>query len=79
MSLKISHRIEGMQASPIRKLIPYADDAKKRGIHVYHLNIGQPDIETPRYIIDGMKNYKDKVLRYGPSNGLEELREEISK
>ncbi len=79
MSLKISKRIEGMQASPIRKLIPFADEAKKRGIHVYHLNIGQPDIETPKYIIEGMKNYKDKVLRYGPSNGLEELRKEISR
>ena len=79
MSLNISNRIQGMQASPIRKLIPYADEAKKRGIHVYHLNIGQPDIETPRYIIEGMKNYKDKVLRYGPSNGLEALRVEISR
>ncbi|MCK4544548.1 pyridoxal phosphate-dependent aminotransferase [candidate division WOR-3 bacterium] len=79
MTLNISNRVSKMQASPIRKLIPYAENAKKRGVHVYHLNIGQPDIETPHCIIDGIKNYKSNVLRYGPSNGLESLREEISK
>ncbi len=79
MTLNISNRVSKMQASPIRKLIPYAENAKKRGIHVYHLNIGQPDIETPHCIIDGIKNYESNVLRYGPSNGLESLREEISK
>jgi len=78
MTLNISNRVSKMQASPIRKLMPYAENAKKRGVHVYHLNIGQPDIETPRCIIDGIKNYKSNVLRYGPSNGLESLREEIS-
>lgn len=79
MTLNISNRVSKMQESPIRKLIPYAENAKRRGVHVYHLNIGQPDIETPHCIIDGIKNYKSNVLRYGPSNGLESLREEISK
>ncbi len=59
-----------MQASPIRKLMPYADRAKKNGISVYHLNIGQPDIETPPEFWDAVKNYSDKVLAYGHSQGL---------
>lgn len=63
-----------MPPSPIRKLIPYADEAKKRGIKVYHLNIGQPDIETPKEIHDAIRNYEEKVLGYGPSGGLAELR-----
>ena len=63
-----------MLPSPIRKLIPYADEAKKRGIKVYHLNIGQPDIETPKEIHEAIRNYEEKVLGYGPSGGLAELR-----
>ena len=50
--MKISKRINDMQASPIRKLIPFAEKAKKRGINVLHLNIGQPDIETPKIYFD---------------------------
>lgn len=67
---KLSRRGEEVQASPIRKLMPYADRAKKNGISVYHLNIGQPDIETPPEFWDAVKNYSDKVLAYGHSQGL---------
>ncbi len=58
-----------MPASPIRRLTPFADDAKKRGVHVYHLNIGQPDIETPPEMRDRLKAIQEKVLAYSPSNG----------
>ncbi len=74
----ISNRGSNMPASPIRRLIPFADEAKKRGIQVYHLNIGQPDIPTPDMIYEAMKNYKEDVLAYGPSQGLLRLRETIS-
>jgi len=67
---KISKRGEGVQASPIRKLVPYSDKAKKRGISVYHLNIGQPDIETPPEFWSAVKSYSEKVLAYGHSQGL---------
>lgn len=67
---QLSRRAEEVQASPIRKLVPYADEAKRRGIHVYHLNIGQPDIETPPEFWDAVKNYSQKVLAYGHSQGL---------
>lgn len=59
-----------MQESPIRKLVPFADSAKQRGIHVYHLNIGQPDIETPPEFWNAVNNYSEKVLAYGHSQGL---------
>lgn len=58
-----------MPASPIRRLVPLADAAKKRGIHIYHLNIGQPDIETPLCMRAGLGNIKDQVLAYTPSAG----------
>lgn len=61
-------------ASPIRKLVPYANAAKARGIKVYHLNIGQPDIETPAEMWASIKNYDEKVLAYGDSAGLIEFR-----
>ena len=63
-----------MPASPIRKLAPYAEQAKKNGIHIYHLNIGQPDIETPYQFWDAIKKIDRKVLEYSPSNGYEEVR-----
>jgi len=63
-----------MPASPIRKLAPYAEQAKKNGVHIYHLNIGQPDIETPHQFWDAIKNIDRKVLEYSPSNGFEEVR-----
>lgn len=67
---RLSQRATEIQASPIRKLVPYAEEAKRRGIHVYHLNIGQPDIETPPEFWDAVKNYTQKVLAYGHSQGL---------
>ncbi|MBN2830159.1 MAG: pyridoxal phosphate-dependent aminotransferase [Candidatus Cloacimonetes bacterium] len=77
--MKISERVQMMQASPIRKLMPYANSAKEKGIHVYHLNIGQPDIETPKEMIDVYHNFSEKVLAYGPSQGLECYRENLVK
>lgn len=67
-----------MPASPIRKLVPYADGAKKKGTKVYHLNIGQPDIETPAQFWDKLKNLDIKVLEYCPSNGIASYREKFS-
>jgi len=66
-----------MPASPIRKLYPFSEAAKRRGIHVFHLNIGQPDIPTPKPIRDAIRNYSDPVLSYGPSQGLEEMRKSL--
>lgn len=63
-----------MPASPIRKLAPFAEQAKKNGINIYHLNIGQPDIETPHQFWEAIKNIDRKVLEYSPSNGFEEVR-----
>lgn len=77
--MKISERGRNIQASPIRRLVPLADSAKKRGIKVYHLNIGQPDIPTPEPVFEAIKNFNEKVLSYGPSQGLPELREEIAR
>jgi len=77
-TIRISNRAKEMQASPIRKLYPYAVEAKKRGVTVYHLNIGQPDVPTPKQIFDGIKNFNDPVLPYGPSDGIPELREAIA-
>ena len=58
-----------MPASPIRKLVPFSDDAKERGIEVFHLNIGQPDIETPGLALEAVRNYTEKVVKYSPSQG----------
>jgi aspartate aminotransferase len=68
----LSRRAIETPASPIRRLVPYADRAKARGIKVYHLNIGQPDIETPAEMMNGYRNVDIKVLSYGPSQGLKE-------
>jgi aspartate aminotransferase len=70
----ISQKGSAMPASPIRKLAPYAEQAKKNGIYIYHLNIGQPDIETPYQFWDAIKKIDRKVLEYSPSNGYEEVR-----
>lgn len=75
--LKVSTRAQSIPASPIRKLVPYANAAKEKGIHVFHLNIGQPDIETPAQMWDRIKNYDTKVLAYGQSNGLLEFRQAL--
>ena len=75
--MKISTRDLTMQESPIRKLAPYADNAKKEGAKVYHLNIGQPDIKTPEAMLTAYSEVPD-VIAYGPSNGLEEYREKLA-
>ena len=66
-----------MPASPIRKLVPYAEAAKKRGIKVYHLNIGQPDIETPAMVLDAVRHFDFKVLEYSHSAGNESYRRKL--
>jgi aspartate aminotransferase len=66
-----------MPASPIRKLVPYAEAAKKKGIKVYHLNIGQPDIETPKQCLDAVRNADFKVLEYSHSAGNESYRKKL--
>lgn len=75
--LTVSHRGQQMPASPIRKLVPYAEAAKKRGIKVYHLNIGQPDIETPKQILDAVRHSDFKVLEYSHSAGNESYRRKL--
>jgi aspartate aminotransferase len=71
MKPTVSERAHRMPASPIRKLMPLADEAKKRGVHVYHLNIGQPDLETPAVMRERVARM-DKVLAYTPSGGTPE-------
>jgi aspartate aminotransferase len=75
---KISQKAELMPASPIRKLVPYAEAAKKRGTKVYHLNIGQPDIETPEQVWQKMKSLNIKVLEYSNSEGIESYRKGLA-
>jgi len=74
----ISRRAKEIQASPIRKLKPFADEAKQRGIHIFHLNIGDPDIPTPDPIIKAFHQYSGPILGYGPSQGFKELRQAIA-
>ncbi|MGB2979961.1 MAG: pyridoxal phosphate-dependent aminotransferase [Candidatus Zixiibacteriota bacterium] len=71
-SLLISQRANDMPPSPIRKLVPFADAAKKKGVKIYHLNIGQPDIPTPPEFMDAIRNYSEEVLAYGHSKGSQE-------
>lgn len=75
---KISQKAVDMPASPIRKLVPYAEKAKKLGRTVYHLNIGQPDIETPQVALDAIKNFDGKVLEYSHSAGFESYRVKLA-
>jgi len=75
--LTISQRGNQMPPSPIRKLVPYAEAAKKKGIKVYHLNIGQPDIETPPAIMDAVRHADIKVLEYSHSAGNESYRRKL--
>ncbi|MBR5668781.1 MAG: pyridoxal phosphate-dependent aminotransferase, partial [Spirochaetales bacterium] len=77
--MEISNRIRGFQASPIRRLSPYARAAKQKGIKVYHLNIGQPDIKSPREAIEAIRNYPNDILAYGESDGDLALRQSIVK
>ena len=67
-----------MPQSPIRKLVPFAEAAKKNGIKVYHLNIGQPDIKTPKVALDAVKNNSIEVLSYARSEGSEIYREKLT-
>ena len=67
-----------MPESPIRKLVPYAEQAKKKGLKVYHLNIGQPDIRTPQVALDAVKNAKIEVLEYARSEGSETYRQKLA-
>ncbi|MCQ1529786.1 pyridoxal phosphate-dependent aminotransferase [Lutispora thermophila] len=71
--LNLSKRADMMPASPIRKLVPFAQEAKKRGVKVYHLNIGQPDIKTPELFFQAIKNFDAPVLEYALSQGNLEL------
>ena len=75
--MNFSNRVISMQSSPIRKLVPYATAAKERGLKVYHLNIGQPDIKTPKSFFDAVNNFNSDVLEYAVSQGLPELIEEM--
>ncbi|MEZ4880405.1 MAG: pyridoxal phosphate-dependent aminotransferase [Chitinophagales bacterium] len=72
--LSISNKGKMMPSSPIRKLAVYAEEAKKKGTHIYHLNIGQPDIETPTELWQAVHSMQKKILEYSPSNGYESLR-----
>lgn len=74
---KISQRGIEMPSSPIRKLTPLANEAKARGVKVYHLNIGQPDLPTPQKALDALKHVDRKVLEYSPSQGFLSLREKL--
>lgn len=74
---EISNRAVAMPESPIRKLVPLADAAKRRGVKVYHLNIGQPDLATPQQGLDALRNIDRKVLEYSPSDGYRSLREKL--
>lgn len=75
----VSHRGAIMPDSPIRKLVPYANKAKAKGIKVYHLNIGQPDLPTPQAALDAIRNIDRSILEYSPSDGLATLREKLAK
>jgi aspartate aminotransferase len=75
--LSVSNRGKIMPASPIRKLVPYAEAVKKKGITVFHLNIGQPDIETPPQILDAVRNSDLKILEYSHSAGNESYRKKL--
>ncbi len=74
----ISTKGQNMPASPIRKLVPFADAAKQKGIKVYHLNIGQPDIKTPRQVIDTLKNIDLDLIAYSPSQGYASYRKKLA-
>ena len=73
----ISHKAAEMPASPIRKLVPFAEAAKKRGTKIYHLNIGQPDIETPVSFLNAIKNTDLKIVEYSHSAGNESYRKKL--
>ena len=73
-----SKRGQLMPQSPIRKLVPLADKAKERGVKVFHLNIGQPDLKTPKVALDALKKIDRQILEYSPSDGIKSLREKLA-
>lgn len=73
-----SERGQSMPESPIRKLVPLADKAKSRGIKIYHLNIGQPDIQTPEIALDALHSIHKKILEYSPSDGIKSLKSKLA-
>lgn len=75
--MQISQRAQNMPSSPIRKLARYADAAKRNGIHVFHLNIGQPDIETPACALEAARKIDRRILEYSPSQGYKSLRTKL--
>lgn len=75
---KISEKAVQMPASPIRKLVPFAEKAKSKGIKIYHLNIGQPDIETPEIMLEAVRNFSPKVIEYSHSAGMESYRRKLA-
>ena len=74
----ISERGKAIPASPIRRLVPYAEEAKRKGRKVYHLNIGQPDIPTPEVALNALKNINLKVIEYSHSAGNESYRRKLA-
>ena len=76
--MKLSNKVESMQFSPIRKFNPIAQKAKDAGKKVYHLNIGQPDVETPACFMDAIRAYENKVIAYAESGGITELQDAVS-
>ncbi len=77
--MQMSNRISGFQCSPIRRLVPYSRDAEEKGIHVIHLNIGQPDIKTPKEALDAIHSYDKDIIEYGISEGEVPLRRSLMK
>lgn len=77
--LTLSKKAIEMPASPIRKLVPFADAAKKRGVKVYHLNIGQPDIDSPKCVIDAIQHFNLSLLAYTNSAGIESYRKALER
>lgn len=77
INMEISQRAQKMPESPIRKLAKYADAAKRNGIKVYHLNIGQPDIQTPACALEAVRKFDESILAYSPSEGTRSLRSKM--
>lgn len=75
--MKFSKRITDMPASPIRKLVPFADEAKRQGKTVYHVNIGQPDVKTPPIVMDTVRSLPLEIIAYGPAQGLTAYRKAL--
>ena len=75
--MKFSSKVEQCGLSPVRKFYPYEIAASAKGIKIHHLNIGQPDIETPEIFFDAVRNFKDKVIEYAPAPGTPEYLEAV--